>query len=134
MAHRTRMHGLRRLVERFFNPLSRPFAARLPGFGILSHTGRRSGRVYRTPINVFRRDGSWVFVLTYGSDVDWVKNVLAAGGCSLHTRGRDLALVDPRLVVDPSLPGMPLPVRVAGRLIDATELLVLRPAPAGDPS
>ena len=30
------------------------FAARLPGFGILTHVGRKSGRIYRTPVNVFR--------------------------------------------------------------------------------
>ena len=133
MAHRTRLHGLRRPVTRLFNPLSRRLAGFLPGFGILTHRGRRSGTTYRTPINVFRRDGDWVFVLTYGSDVDWVKNVLAAGGCGLRTRGRDVALVDPRLVTDPSLPGMPLPVRLMGRVIGATELLLLReagPAPA----
>ena len=27
------------------------FAARLPGFGILTPVGRKSGRVYRTPVN-----------------------------------------------------------------------------------
>ena len=69
-----------------------------------------------------------MIVLTYGSDVDWVKNVLAAGGCGLRTRRRDIRLVDPRLVTDPSLPGMPLPVRLIGRVIGATELLVLREA------
>jgi deazaflavin-dependent oxidoreductase (nitroreductase family) len=128
MAHRTRLHVLRRPVTRLFNPLSRRFAGVLPGFGILAHRGRRSGTEYRTPINVFRRGGAWVIVLTYGSDVDWVKNVLAAGGCGLRTRGRDRRLVDPRLVTDPSLPGMPLPVRLMGRVIGATELLVLREA------
>ena len=86
MANRTRIHGLRRPVTRLFNPLSRRVAGFLPGFAILTHRGRRSGTAYRTPINVFRRDGAWVVVLTYGSDVDWVKNVLAAGGCGC---GRD---------------------------------------------
>jgi hypothetical protein len=27
---------------------------RQPGFGILTHVGRKSGRLYRTPVNVFR--------------------------------------------------------------------------------
>ena len=133
MAHRTRLHALRRPVTRLFNPLSRRVAGFLPGFAILTYVGRRSGATYRTPMNVFRRGSDWVIVLTYGSDVDWVKNVLAAGGCGLRTRGRDVVLVDPRLVTDPSLPGMPLPVRLMGRVIGATELLLLReadPAPA----
>ena len=36
------------------NRITSRFAARLPGFGILPHVGRKSGRVYRTPVNVFR--------------------------------------------------------------------------------
>ena len=128
MAHRTLIHPLRRPVTRLFNPISRRVAGFLPWFGILAHVGRRSGTTYHTPINVFRRGGDWVFVLTYGSDVDWVRNVLAAGGCGLRTRGRDHRLVDPRLVTDPALPGMPLPVRLMGAVIGADELLVLREA------
>jgi hypothetical protein len=30
-----------------------PVAPWLPGFGIVVHTGRKSGRTYRTPVNVF---------------------------------------------------------------------------------
>ena len=36
------------------NRITSRFAARLPGFGILTHVGRKSGRIYRTPVNVFR--------------------------------------------------------------------------------
>jgi hypothetical protein len=39
----------------------------LPGFGILSHVGRKSGRTYRIPINVFQRCDYYYFALTYGS-------------------------------------------------------------------
>jgi deazaflavin-dependent oxidoreductase (nitroreductase family) len=70
------------------NPLTRLVAGWLPGFAILSHVGRTSGRTYRIPINVFRRGDHYLFALTYGSDVDWVKNVRAAGGCLLRSRGR----------------------------------------------
>ena len=38
----------------FTNRITSRFAARLPGFGILTHVGRKSGRVYRTPVNVFQ--------------------------------------------------------------------------------
>ena len=43
------------------------------------------------------RPGTGIFALTYGPDGDWVKNVLAAGGCELDTRGRTVRLVSPRL-------------------------------------
>ena len=39
------------------------FAARLPGFGILTHVGRKSGRVYRTPVNVFRAPEGFLIAL-----------------------------------------------------------------------
>ncbi len=68
------------------------FAARLPGFGILTHVGRKFGKVYRTPINVFRAPTGFVVALTYSSESEWVKNVLAAGGCELRTRGKKYQL------------------------------------------
>jgi deazaflavin-dependent oxidoreductase (nitroreductase family) len=76
---RTRMWRLRSYVNRYVNPITRPVAKRLPTFAILTHQGRKSGRTYRTPINVFRRGDHYFFFLTYGSDVQWVRNVLATG-------------------------------------------------------
>jgi len=69
------------------NRISSRFAPRLPGFGIVTHVGRKSGRVYRTPVNVFRAPNGFLIALTYGRESEWVKNVLAAGGCELETRG-----------------------------------------------
>jgi deazaflavin-dependent oxidoreductase (nitroreductase family) len=120
---RTRMTFLRPFTTRLFNPLSRHFAGWLPGFGILSYVGRKSGRLYRTPLNVFKRGDSYVFALTYGSEVDWVRNVLAAGHADLRTRGRDIHLVEPELFVDPTRHLMPLPVRIVLRLNDVQEFL-----------
>ena len=119
---------MRRFTTRVINPLTRPIAGWLPGFAILTYVGRRSGRTYHTPINVFRRGDYYVFALTYGSDVGWVQNVLAAGGCMMRTRGRDVRLVEPELIVDPSLRLMPWPVRFIGRFNRVTELLRLRAA------
>jgi hypothetical protein len=82
---------------------------------------------YRTPINVFRRGDAYFFFLTYGSDAQWVKNVLAAGSCSLETRGRVVELVEPVLVNDPELRPAPPVVRfVERRIAGATEYLRMR--------
>ncbi|HLQ48011.1 MAG TPA: nitroreductase family deazaflavin-dependent oxidoreductase [Candidatus Dormibacteraeota bacterium] len=127
----TALSFLRPYTTRFFNPVSRRFAGHLPGFAILVYVGRRSGRTYRTPINVFRHGDDYVFALTYGSDVQWVKNVLAAGGGQLETMGRKVRLIDPQLFVDPRQRLIPLPVRLFLRLMHVTEFLSMRPAPAG---
>jgi deazaflavin-dependent oxidoreductase (nitroreductase family) len=125
----TALRFLRPYTTRFFNPISRRFAGHLPGFAILVYVGRRSRRTYRTPMNVFRHGDEYVFALTYGSDVQWVKNILAAGGCELVTMGRTIRLTDPRLFVDPKQRLMPVAVRLFLRLMRVTEFLSMRPAP-----
>ena len=35
------------------NRVTRRIAPWMPGFGVVVHRGRRSGRRYRTPVNVF---------------------------------------------------------------------------------
>lgn len=122
----TRMRFIRPFTTHIFNRVSRRFAGRLPWFGILTYPGRKSGRTYRTPLNVFRRGDSFVFALTYGSDVDWVKNVVAAGEAELRTRGRDLRLVEPELFVDPRQRQMPALIRAFLRFNRVTEFMRMR--------
>ena len=117
---------LARFNTRVTNRLTRRAAGRLPGFGIVCHVGRRSGRAYRTPVNVFRGGEQYVFALTYGPDADWVRNVLAAGGCGLETRGRTLELRHPERFTDPTRHVVPLPVRWILRLLRVDEFLALR--------
>ena len=127
-AHRTRLWRARHVVTRYLNPITRRFADRLPGFGLLVHVGRRSGSRYRTPVNVFRRGDHVLFVLTYGSDAEWVRNVRTAGRCELRTRGRELHLVEPELIVDPERHLAPPFVRLVGGMIGVTEFLRMRTA------
>src|ERR687885_2762058 len=108
-----------RFNRRFTNPLFLRVAGYLPGFAIVSHVGRKSGRAYRIPVNAFRTDGGYIIALTYGSESDWVKNVLAAGSCELRTRGRRVRLISPRIETDKSKSWAPLPVRLILDLIDA---------------
>jgi hypothetical protein len=81
-----RLWRARWVVHRFVNPVTRLFAGWLPWFAILIHVGRRSGRTHEISINAFRRGGSYVFALSHGSNVDWVKNVLAAGDATFERR------------------------------------------------
>jgi deazaflavin-dependent oxidoreductase (nitroreductase family) len=126
MAARTRMEFLRPFTRRFVNPITRLVAGRLPGFGLLVYRGRKSGRAYRTPMNVFRRGEEYVFALTYGPEVEWVKNIMAAGECELVTGGHTLRLIGPRLFHDPTRSLMPPVVRQFLGLMRVTEFLRIR--------
>jgi deazaflavin-dependent oxidoreductase (nitroreductase family) len=42
--------------------------------GIIENVGRRSGRVYRTPLTVLSTGEGVAILLTYGPDRDWLKN------------------------------------------------------------
>lgn len=123
------MWRFRHVAMRFVNPVMRHVAGKLPGFGVLTYRGRKTGRIYHTPINVFRRGDAYFFFLTYGSDAQWVRNVLAAGSCSLETRGRVVELVEPELITDPALQPAPPVVRfVEGRIAGVTQYLRMRAA------
>ena len=122
------MTFMRPFTTRFVNPLTRVFAGRLPWFGILTYKGRKSGRTFRTPMNVFRQGDDYVFALTYGSEVQWVQNVLAAGGCGIRVRGRDIRLVEPEVFVDPTRRLMPFIVRLVLRLNNVSEFMRMRRA------
>ena len=109
------------------NRITAPFVTWLPGFGVITHIGRKSARPYRTPVNVFQRGSEYVFFLTYGSDVQWVKNVVAKGSCSIETHGRVVELVEPRLITDPELrPAPPLVRFVERRIAGVTQYLRMR--------
>ena len=115
-------HFNRRVTNRLLGPL----ALRLPGFGVVVHTGRRTHRQYRTPVNVFRRADGYVIALTYGPEAEWVRNVLASGGCTLETRGRTLRLTRPRLFRDERRRSVPLPVRLVLGVLGVINFLGLR--------
>src|SRR5438874_6964290 len=126
-------HSIARFNRCVTNRLLGPLAPHLPHFGVVVHCGRKSGRLYRTPVNVFSRPGGYVIALTYGRDSDWVRNILAAGGCVLETRGRPLRLTRPRLVHDEQRRAVPAPLRLVGSLGHVSDFLELTLADeAGD--
>ncbi|HKV79613.1 MAG TPA: nitroreductase family deazaflavin-dependent oxidoreductase [Candidatus Sulfotelmatobacter sp.] len=122
---RFRNRWLAKINIAFTNRITSLFAGWLPGFGILTHMGRKSGKVYRTPVNVFRASNGFIIALTYSSQSEWVKNVLAAGGCELKTRGKKYQLFAPKAVRDPSQRRFPFPVRVVLIVVGADEYMEL---------
>ena len=111
------------------NRFMRPIALVLPWFAVVEHRGRRSGTLYRTPVNVFRRGDRYVFALTYGADAQWVQNVVAAGGCDVVRLGSRVRLEQPRLMRDTRRRAVPWIVRVPLGLLAVNDFLELRRAP-----
>ena len=101
------------------NPVMRHFNAHAPGFGVVHHVGRKSGRSYRTPVNAFTRPGGFTIPLTYGTESEWTRNVLAAGEAEITMHGREHHVTNPRLVHAP----VPTPVpRAVGRILSVLDV------------
>src|SRR5437764_5604275 len=81
------------------NPLLRRFASRSRGpFAVMRHVGRRSGKPYETTLMVWHLGEGFVIALTYGSKVDWYRNVVAAGSGTLLWHGRAYTLGIPEQI------------------------------------
>lgn len=100
---------------RYINPLAVPIARFVPGITVITHRGRKSGRKLQTAVSAYRRGDTVAIMLAHGK-TNWVKNVLAAGEADILLRGREVHLVNPRIVEagtdDPTLPFV---ARIAAR-------------------
>jgi deazaflavin-dependent oxidoreductase (nitroreductase family) len=119
--------GVARFNKHVTNHVTRHIASWAPGFAIVTHVGRRSGRIYRTPVNVFRDGDRYLFALTYGTDSDWVRNVVTAGGCEIETRRRTVKLDRPELFTDPTQHLIPSPARWILGALRVVDFLALHP-------
>ncbi len=81
------------------NPLQLRFAGTRYWYAsVVAHVGRRSGKRYSTPIVADRVGDHLVIPLPYGTQVDWVRNVLSAGRATVTTKGTTYDVVEPELI------------------------------------
>src|SRR5216110_543318 len=100
-----------RVLCRFANLSRGPFA-------IIHHVGRRSGKSYETVIMVWPLDNGFVIALTYGPKVDWYRNVLAAGGCTVFWHRKVYAVGKPEPIdAQTALPAFPAAFRLILRRV-----------------
>jgi deazaflavin-dependent oxidoreductase (nitroreductase family) len=97
------------------NRIQLPYAWLLPPWVVIVHRGRRSGRLYRTPVNAYVRGSLLAAVILYGEQSDWVQNVLAGGGQVVRA-GRTYELIDARVAGPREVGGVAWPARLVGRL------------------
>jgi deazaflavin-dependent oxidoreductase (nitroreductase family) len=127
MASATLADRLARFNRRLPNRVIRTFAGRrLSPVALMVHQGRRSGRQYRTPVMPLPLDDGFLVSLPYGPERDWVRNVLAAGRCTLQRGGRRVELTDPRLLdAAGAAPLLPAALRPALRVVPGIHFLRL---------
>lgn len=91
---------------------------------VLQHVGRSSGNRYRVPLDAHPIEGGYLFILVYGSDSDWVQNILAAGTAVLEMDGNEIALTSPRVVTgDAAWQQLPSSTKTPPALLRIDELL-----------
>ena len=96
----SRLARVTRALARATAPLSRPLAGHrlFPLYALIRHRGRRSGRDYTIPVAVRATPDAFVIALPWGAETQWVRNVIAAGGCALRWRGEEHTAVDPTII------------------------------------
>jgi deazaflavin-dependent oxidoreductase (nitroreductase family) len=93
------LRAVRCMNRAVFNPKQMESAG-TPGAyaSIIEHVGRTSGTEYQTPVGVVPTDDGFVIALPYGSEADWLKNVLAAGSATIVHDGATTDVVHPEVV------------------------------------
>jgi deazaflavin-dependent oxidoreductase (nitroreductase family) len=91
-------------LARVTSPVTLPLAGKRwnPIFAVVEHRGRRTGRRYAAPVAARRVPGGFMISLAFGAQVDWYRNLLAAGGGTIHWRGRAYQVTAPE-PIDPVL-------------------------------
>jgi deazaflavin-dependent oxidoreductase (nitroreductase family) len=56
-------------------------------FSLIRHTGRKTGKPYETPLLLAAHGNDFIAELTYGPQVAWYRNVVAAGQCTVLSKG-----------------------------------------------
>jgi len=117
-----------RRITRAVNPIGKAMAGHrwFKLYGLLVHTGRKSGQEYRIAIVVRPFEDGFVIPVPFGPATQWAKNVIAAGGATVVWNGRTYRVTDPRLIdaeaAGPSLSGAQR--AAAGRVGIATYMQV----------
>jgi deazaflavin-dependent oxidoreductase (nitroreductase family) len=109
------MGSIIKALTRVINPLAMRLAASglLSVWGVVHHTGRRSGRAFSTPIALGANADYFFVPLPWGPGTDWCRNLVAANGGGIRYRGRDYVVSDPQVVsLEVARPAFPGPVRL----------------------
>ncbi|MDJ0663240.1 MAG: nitroreductase family deazaflavin-dependent oxidoreductase [Acidimicrobiia bacterium] len=114
-----------KINKRIFNPIELRRGKR----PTLTHVGRKSGKEYVTPLDAHQIEGGYLFILVYGSECDWVRNILASGTATLRKDGETIELANPRVIRgDEAWPLLGHRAKPPPGLLKIDEFLVMDPA------
>ena len=65
---------------------------------VIRHTGHRSGKNYATPVVADQMADGLILPLPYGTGVDWLRNVLAAGQATVTVGGQTYEVAEPEII------------------------------------
>jgi deazaflavin-dependent oxidoreductase (nitroreductase family) len=87
-------------MSRVLNPLVRKLAGKkhMAMAAQMHHIGRRSGRSFMTPVGAKLSGVYFLVPLTFGNRSDWCRNVRAAGGATIRSKGHDYQVIEPELL------------------------------------
>ncbi|MFB8006297.1 nitroreductase family deazaflavin-dependent oxidoreductase [Nocardia sp. NPDC056000] len=109
--------GLPRFNKAVTNRLVGPSAGKIPPYSVIHHSGRKSGRPFRTPVLAAHRGNLLIVPLLYGDRSDWVRNVLAANGGEVTHRRRTRKFTSPRVLDAAGATTLPFPAPLFTRLL-----------------
>lgn len=90
---------VRSFNRRVLNPVMLHLAGRKYWYAaVLRHVGRRTGRHYATPVVAIPMPNGFIVPLPYGTAVDWLRNVQAAGKAVIIAKGRSYDICDPAII------------------------------------
>jgi deazaflavin-dependent oxidoreductase (nitroreductase family) len=100
---RAKSRLVRRVMIWFTRTIMNPRQMRSAGkpgayAAVIRNRGRVSGREYQTPVGAVVSGDGFVIALPYGTQSNWVRNVLAAGSATLVHEGHTYTVDQPQLV------------------------------------
>lgn len=105
------LRAVRTSNKYLLNPIMGKLAGRRISYSAaIRHTGRKSGKPYSTPVGAERTQDGFIIPLAYGTQVDWLQNVLAAGQATVSAKGETHDVTEPE-VIDAAAAGQMLSPR-----------------------
>jgi deazaflavin-dependent oxidoreductase (nitroreductase family) len=101
----------------------------IPIWAVVRHRGRRSGKLYATPIAIRPTPDGFVLPLPWGEGTDWCRNLRAAGGGVVRFGGAEIEVNSPEIIdAADALPAFNAPMRPIVRLTGIKKFLRVRRA------